>query len=156
VTGPTQGHLITRPCRTNTTTTAIAASASAPAFPRLWRWTTNRHSLYLAWDDFLTLPGAKSLTLTFGSPNAVETANLPSWSTWDGQGEALTTSGRPVGTKWQVVLGSCPRWLHDQRCEAAWLQAAGYTWPGKWRHLPEAQEGSHWAPEPEAGQHHRR
>ena len=44
------------------------------------------HSLYLACDEFLTLPSSKNVTLTFHSTQASDLKLLPiSWSTWDGE-----------------------------------------------------------------------
>ncbi|UCC62538.1 MAG: hypothetical protein JSV36_17525, partial [Anaerolineae bacterium] len=64
------------------------------AFPAFSGDRPIEHSLYLAHDDFFTLPAPKTVTLTIHSPEARQLAGLPiTWSYWDGvTWEALSRS----------------------------------------------------------------
>ena len=93
------------------------------------------HSLYLAQDDFLTLPGVKKLTLTFNSPDAVQLANLPmTWSVWDSQQwqQVSITSNTSIGSTWEVVIDRLPTpgLCTVNGVQAGWLRARlGVPWP---------------------------
>ena len=109
-----------------------AANLAAPAFPAFAADEPIEHSLYLAWDEVLLLPGRKVLTLVFEGPGAAQLASLPiTWSTWDGEqwqplAQPPVTSSVPTGDdKWQVVIDSIstPGLCKINGIEAGWLKA---------------------------------
>jgi hypothetical protein len=98
------------------------------AFPAFSGDQLIEHSLYLARDDFFTLPGPKTITLIFvAPPDAPQPANLPlTWSYWDGQNwEVLSVKSKTENGQGIVTIENLPapasRQINGQ--EAAWLRA---------------------------------
>jgi uncharacterized phage protein gp47/JayE len=66
------------------------------------------HSLYLACDELLTLPIAKTVTFTFQSSQADRLAQLPLiWSYWNGKDWQLLTDSS-IDREGQVSIANCP------------------------------------------------
>lgn len=69
------------------------------------------HSLYLARDDFFTLPAPKAAQLTITAPGAVRLAALPIvWSYWNGVAWQTLhhTSALPTADQWVVSIADLP------------------------------------------------
>lgn len=87
------------------------------------------HSLYITHDDLLLLPGRKTVTLFFESPDPTSLATLDiTWSYWSGRHwQPLdNVSSSVTEDQWQVVLQPVPQLLAhsiDGR-QAGWLRGS--------------------------------
>ena len=86
------------------------------------------HCLYLACDELFTLPGNKTISLEFYSPEATDLAKLLiNWSYWDGTWQVLKiTENELIDGKLEVVIQNFP-FLTNQTIngiEAGWLKAS--------------------------------
>lgn len=98
------------------------------AFPAFSGDQPVEHSLYLACDDLFTLPGPKTIILTFDSPHGSQLERLTvNWSFWDGASWQKTTpSSSSQDNQWVVTIDNmpvpAPKTINGRK--AAWLRAS--------------------------------
>lgn len=86
------------------------------------------HSLLLARDDFLTVPGLATVVFTFESPDALQLDALPIvWSCWDGEDWRILDVNAYLLSpyEWQVVIENMPipQPVTINGIEARWIGA---------------------------------
>lgn len=93
-----------------TDVTPLATGVSDAAFPAFTGTTLVEHSLYLARDDFFTLPGPKTVTVTITSPGADPLSKLAmAWEYSDGTTwRKLSVNAAVRGNQWQVTIVDVP------------------------------------------------
>lgn len=85
------------------------------------------HCLYLACDELFNLPGNKTITLKFNTPEATSLATLPiTWSYWDGSWQVLNPTVNLLEGEMQVVIPNLPVLTKQfiNGIEAGWLKAS--------------------------------
>lgn len=97
------------------------------AFPAFAGTTLVEHSLYLARDDFFTLPGPKTVTVTIDSPGADPLSKLSiTWEYSDGTAwRKLSVNSSVRGNQWQVTIADLPAPVPQtiNGIAAGWLRA---------------------------------
>ncbi|MEP0873413.1 baseplate J/gp47 family protein [Trichocoleus desertorum AS-A10] len=90
--------------------TAIATGQIDSSFPAFVADQPTEHSFYLACDALLTLPGSKTVILTFDSPQGAQLASLPvTWSFWHGtRWQPIESTSGSGDLQWTVTLRNLP------------------------------------------------